>query len=154
MAPSCPHSSNKVVSTSVLSGILLQLGTQSGDFRRRPTLGSCNIRSQRVWPACDCPHMLSVMSGSFSVDRAILLRSAIPTALPSHSRITGCFPTSQPSISSSWSGQIAVDTWGTWSSGGAQTRGASVFGTQEVVAAPTDPSPNCHARRYRPSPRR
>jgi len=94
VAPSCPHSSNKVVSTSVLSGILLQLGTQSGDFRRRPRLGSCNIRGQRGLARLRLPPYAFRLSGSFTVDRGILLRSAIPAALPSPSRITGCFPAS------------------------------------------------------------
>lgn len=72
--------------------------TQPGNSRRRPWPISCSARGLGRLRLPTSPIHLS---GNFTVDRGVLLQSAIPATLPSPSRITGCFPTSQPCISSS-----------------------------------------------------
>lgn len=104
---------------------------QPGDLRRRPRPGSCSIRGQRVWPACDCPHMLSVCPAASPSIEESCCDLEFPLLCPALLVSPDASQPLHPSIGSSWPGQIAVDV------------GASVFGKeeQEAVAAPAIHSP-------------
>lgn len=113
----------------------------SQEVSQVPRPGSCSIRGQRVWPAYDCPHLLSVCpAASPSIEESCcdLEFPLLCTAQPvSYHRM---FPNLLNPVSAP-RGQGKSQSMHKERGRVTVLRGASVFGMQEVAAAPTIHSP-------------